>query len=205
MTSIQRTSRENRAQTTIWQKERAHSEHETVYHLEIRPHHREATEQLLHKTRGVLATSWQASWELLLLRVATAAAAAAAAEAHKLVRDSQSICAASLLNVTGLDDLRRAENNAVVDDLMLAFQQVDDLFPFIGSVKGACFNNCKMSTTTTTVCASDIPVTVRPTAKTLDQELCDDQLYALPDHVIEYIVTLMLIAVLLVVFAAYEG
>jgi hypothetical protein len=82
----------------------------------------------------VLATSWQASWELLLLRVATAAAAAAAA--HKLVRDSQSICAASLLNVTGLDDLRRAENNAVVDDLMLAFQQVDDLFPFIGSVKG---------------------------------------------------------------------
>jgi hypothetical protein len=59
--------------------------------------------------------------------------------------------------------------------------------------------------TTTTVCATEVPVTVKSTVKTLDQELCDDQLYALPDHVIEYIVTLMLIAVLLVVFAAYEG
>jgi hypothetical protein len=59
--------------------------------------------------------------------------------------------------------------------------------------------------TTTRVCASEVPVTVKSTAKTLDQELCDDQLYALPDHVIEYIVTLMLIAVLLVLFAAYEG
>jgi hypothetical protein len=68
----------------------------------------------------------------------------------------------------------------------------------------ALYFNSAMSTTA--VCTTEIPVTLTPTpAKTLDQELSDDQLYALPDHVIEYIVTLMLIAVLLVIFAAYEG